>query len=124
LLAYKTTDKFANFTKSDLRQYASDKRVVDAFRNFYTLGQFSFKELDKFLGYTARLFIRRSTSIEDHTKGNRHSLSLHRAQQPKTKDYYAYLETDNLDAAAVRLSHRAQLQHRSPAMVENLLHAG
>jgi hypothetical protein len=49
LLAYRAKDKFARFRNSDLRRYTNYKRIVDGFRGHYTLGKFSFKELDKFL---------------------------------------------------------------------------
>lgn len=49
LLAYRAKDKFVTFKNSDLRRYASYKRIVEGFRDYYTLGKFSFKELDKFL---------------------------------------------------------------------------
>ncbi len=49
LLAYRRKDAFSVFQKTDLRHYASYKRIVSDFRAHYRLAQFSFKDLDKFL---------------------------------------------------------------------------
>ncbi len=49
LLAYKAQDAFHDFTKLDLRDYAKYKQTLEAFRSFYSLTNYSFKELDKAL---------------------------------------------------------------------------
>lgn len=42
-------DAFASFDHNDLRDYPRYKRIVESFRAYYGLTQFSFKQLDKFL---------------------------------------------------------------------------
>jgi hypothetical protein len=49
LRTYRRKDKFMIFKNTDLRRYASFKRIVSAFREYYGLQRLSFKELDKFL---------------------------------------------------------------------------
>lgn len=48
--AYQKHDKFSKFRRGDLfADYCQYKRVLEAFREYYGLTEFSFKELDKFL---------------------------------------------------------------------------
>ena len=49
LTAYSRRDAFAVFEKAELRNYARYKEIVSAFRKYYTLDDYSFKEMDKFL---------------------------------------------------------------------------
>jgi len=49
LLAYQEQDSFDKFTKLDLKDYATYKRVLEGFRERYQLTGYSFKQLDKFL---------------------------------------------------------------------------
>jgi hypothetical protein len=49
LMLYGRIDKFAKFTGSDLRKYASFVNVIRAFQNHYGLDQFSLREIDIFL---------------------------------------------------------------------------
>lgn len=60
LVEYKRKDSFAQFTSADLRFYSSYRAIVAGFREFYGLGSYSFKALDKFLWlYGKDLFQRR-----------------------------------------------------------------
>ncbi|HLA86931.1 MAG TPA: hypothetical protein VJL10_02815 [Anaerolineales bacterium] len=49
LWAYHNQHNFMEFKQIDLRHYPRYKEVIEAFRKHYSLSQFSFKELDKFL---------------------------------------------------------------------------
>lgn len=49
LWSYQKQDKFAKFRRKDLVNYEKLLAVVTAFRDFYGLDSFSFKQLDKFL---------------------------------------------------------------------------
>ena len=49
LWTYKMRCGFAQFHRKDLKDYASFREVVIKFRNFYKLGSFNFREIDKFL---------------------------------------------------------------------------
>ena len=46
---YKKRDKFDEFKRQDLCVYAQFLKTVTAFRSHYRLGEFDFKQLDKFL---------------------------------------------------------------------------
>jgi hypothetical protein len=49
LWTYRQQDRFADFKQGELRHYPRYKEVIEQFRTYYGLDQFSFKELDKFL---------------------------------------------------------------------------
>ena len=42
-------DEFAEFAETDLKDYPKFKGILIKFREFYGLGEFNLKELDKFL---------------------------------------------------------------------------
>ena len=46
---YKKQERFAEFHREDLRVYPKFREVVIQFRDFYNLGSFNFKAVDKFL---------------------------------------------------------------------------
>ena len=56
---YKKQDGFTTFRRYDHYDYAEFVRRVSAFRDFYGLTSFNFKELDKFLYYQAALLPKR-----------------------------------------------------------------
>jgi hypothetical protein len=49
LWAYRNQDHFAKFQRQNLRKYPVFYDTMIAFRDFYKLGSFTFRELDKFL---------------------------------------------------------------------------
>jgi len=49
LMYFKKKDKFAIFSKNDLKYYPSYKEILLKFRNFYNLNDFNLKEIDKYL---------------------------------------------------------------------------
>ena len=49
LMAHRAQDRFRDFSKTDLRSYTRYKQIVEAFRTFYGLTDYSFKQLDKAL---------------------------------------------------------------------------
>lgn len=46
---YQKLDGFSQFARQDLSDYPQYKRVIEDFREYYGLKDYSFKELDKFL---------------------------------------------------------------------------
>jgi hypothetical protein len=51
---FRDQEGFASFRASDLRNYASFVRIVEAFRTFYKLGTFSVREVDIYLWLSGR----------------------------------------------------------------------
>lgn len=49
LLEYKRLDNFSEFTRMDLRDFPTFKRVIQDFMRFYDLNGHNLKEIDKFL---------------------------------------------------------------------------
>lgn len=49
LMFFKRTDNFSIFHKNDLKNYAEFNRIIHDFQNYYKLGKYSVKEIDKFL---------------------------------------------------------------------------
>lgn len=49
LIYFKKKDKFSKFTSKDLRDYPKFKTVVEEFRSFYELDQFSLKDIDRYI---------------------------------------------------------------------------
>lgn len=49
LMHFKKVDKFAKFTNNNLKDYAKFRNVLDEFKTYYRLEQYSLKELDKYL---------------------------------------------------------------------------
>lgn len=49
LLTYKMKDSFADFTKSDLKDFVKFKKVIIDFMSYYGLNRQNLKEIDKFL---------------------------------------------------------------------------
>ena len=49
LMYYKKADKFYEFKKDDLKDYAKFKEVLIAFKKYYNLDEFNLKELDMYL---------------------------------------------------------------------------
>jgi hypothetical protein len=47
--AYGESGRFAQFARTDLRDYPRFKEIVERFQAYYGLTEFSFKQLDKFL---------------------------------------------------------------------------
>jgi hypothetical protein len=46
---FKKTDKFYNFTKTDLKIYPNYRNILEKFQMFYGLEDFNLKEIDKYL---------------------------------------------------------------------------
>ena len=46
---YRKSDRFASFQNGDLKEYASFKAILEAFREFFHLDKYNLKELDKYL---------------------------------------------------------------------------
>lgn len=46
---FKKIDKFSNFDHNELKDYATFNRVLNDFKKFYHLDQYSLKEIDKYL---------------------------------------------------------------------------
>lgn len=49
LMHFKRVDKFAKFTNNNLKDYVIFKKVLSDFKTYYSLEQYSLKELDKYL---------------------------------------------------------------------------
>lgn len=49
LMYFKKNDKFAAFKKEDLKSYSSFCGILNRFREFYNLSEYSLKEIDKYL---------------------------------------------------------------------------
>ena len=49
LMHFKKVNKFAKFTNNNLKDYTVFKNVLDEFKTYYSLEQYSLKELDKYL---------------------------------------------------------------------------
>lgn len=58
LWLYQAQFSFANFRRPELRHYENYKAVVSAFRRYFGLDDFTFKQLDKFLWVTSKDFRR------------------------------------------------------------------
>ena len=46
---FRRNDKFANFKNDDLQDYIKFRTILDEFKVYYSLEQYSLKELDKYL---------------------------------------------------------------------------
>jgi len=55
LWGYQSKDKYSDFMRKELKQYARFKEIVNDFRNNYGLGDFSYKQIDKFLWYYGKI---------------------------------------------------------------------
>ena len=49
LIYFRNRDKFHNFEKNQLKNYADFKKVLIAFKKFYDIDEFNLKEVDKYL---------------------------------------------------------------------------
>lgn len=49
LMHFKRVDKFAKFTSNDLQDYIKFRAILEEFKVYYSLEQYSLKELDKYL---------------------------------------------------------------------------
>lgn len=49
LWSYQKQDNFSSFRRNDLLKYSQLKQVIAAFRNYYGLSMFGFRDIDKFL---------------------------------------------------------------------------
>ena len=49
LMHFKKVDNFAKFTNNNLKDYVIFKNVLDEFKTYYSLEEYSLKELDKYL---------------------------------------------------------------------------
>ncbi len=60
LMYYKKENKFAKFTKKDLKNYPSYKEILLAFREYYKLNEFNLKEIDKYLWQAGKDYFSRT----------------------------------------------------------------
>jgi len=49
LCAYRGKDKFCQFQENQLKDYPKFKKILEAFRTYYGLTNFTFEQIDKFL---------------------------------------------------------------------------
>ena len=49
LLYFKKRDKFDDFTKEDLKNYKTFKKILITFKNFYKIDEYDLKEIDKYI---------------------------------------------------------------------------
>jgi len=49
LMYFKKQDKFANFKSIDLKDFSQFKSIIEQFREFYGLNDFSLKDIDRYL---------------------------------------------------------------------------
>ena len=49
LLHFKKADKFNKFKKEDLKVYPKYKDIISKFRDYYGLGKYDLKQIDKYL---------------------------------------------------------------------------
>lgn len=49
LVYFKQKDHFYNFKKADLKDYATFKNVLIAFKEYYEIGEYNLKDIDKYL---------------------------------------------------------------------------
>ncbi len=59
LMHFKRVDKFAKFTNDDIQDYAKFKAILDEFRVYYSLEQYSLKELDKYLWLLGKKYFKK-----------------------------------------------------------------
>lgn len=45
----KKRDKFDDFTKEDLKNYKTFKKILITFKNFYKIDEYDLKEIDKYI---------------------------------------------------------------------------
>ena len=49
MLYFKKRDKFDDFTKEDLKNYKTFKKILITFKNFYKIDEYDLKEIDKYI---------------------------------------------------------------------------
>lgn len=49
LFYFKKRDKFDDFTKEDLKNYKTFKKILITFKNFYKIDEYDLKEIDKYI---------------------------------------------------------------------------
>ena len=69
LWQFERQDKFAGFRRYDEYKYAEFVRRVTAFRNRYELGDFSFKQLDKYLYSQGNLLLAAEVRTDESSRG-------------------------------------------------------
>ncbi len=57
---FRSADGFDEFTREDLKDYTRFVRVIEAFKEFYGLGQFSLRWIDRYLWFAGRAAFGRS----------------------------------------------------------------
>ena len=63
---FRRADKFANFRSQDLRRYVDFVRLIKAFRNSYSLDQFSLRQIDIYLWIAGKeAFLRQKGESDD-----------------------------------------------------------
>lgn len=56
---FRRSDKFANFKNDDLKDYVKFKAILDEFKAYYSLEQYSLKELDKYLWLLGKKYFKK-----------------------------------------------------------------
>ena len=59
LMHFKKVNKFAKFTNNNLKDYTVFKNVLNEFKTYYKLEQYSLKELDKYLWLLGKEFFKK-----------------------------------------------------------------
>lgn len=49
LMYFKSKDKFAKFTKDDLKDYVKFKDILIRFKKFYNIDEYNLRDIDKYL---------------------------------------------------------------------------
>jgi hypothetical protein len=63
---FRRVDRFAKFRSQDLKQYVDFVRLIRAFRNFYSLDQFSLRQIDIYLWIAGKeAFLRQKGDSDD-----------------------------------------------------------
>lgn len=59
LMHFKKVDKFAKFTNNNLKDYTKFRKVLDEFKTYYKLEQYSLKELDRYLWLLGKKYFKK-----------------------------------------------------------------
>ncbi len=79
IMGYRRRDGFASFRKDDLMNYTKYKGILEEFRAFYNLQEFTFKRLDKFLWlYGKEKFPRKGPTNRSSGRAERRPAELSR----------------------------------------------
>lgn len=63
LMHFKKVDKFAKFTNNNLKDYTKFRNILDEFKTYYKLEQYSLKELDRYLWLLGKKYFKKEYNI-------------------------------------------------------------